>query len=330
MSSNAVPGRAPFPVSKPPPQRQRRGRVLPKPTADATTIVWVDDDQLYLRYESDLLRDLSGWRVIELTSVKEGLRLLRSKRTPVSAVIVDVMMSDTASLDKLGTHGGYATGISLAREIRRLRPRVPILGMSQSPDFGSWFRAQQGMSFVPKASPPRALYEELLRLLTRRRPCLSLRTFIVHGHDLGLALELKNYLQTTLGLPEPILLQEQPDMGLTIIEKFETHADTVDFVLVLLTPDDLASGRRGTDSRARRARQNVIFEMGYFLGKFGRRSQRVLLLYKGPLELPSDIAGVTYIDVSSGIRQVSEALRSALLVSSRRAPVLAPKAVHPD
>ena len=89
----------------------------------------------------------------------------------------------------------------------------------------------------------------------------NVKTFIVHGHDRELLFDLKDYLQNTLGLPEPVVLEQKPDGGRTIIEKFEEHAGEVDVAFVLMTPDDVGAG--GTLGRAR---QNVLFELGYFLG----------------------------------------------------------------
>ena len=85
-------------------------------------------------------------------------------------------------------------------------------------------------------------------------------------------------------------MQEQPDRGRTIIEKFEEYAQ-VDFAIALFTPDDIG-GLDGDDPQFR-ARQNVIFEFGYFIGKHGRK--RVRALVKGNIEIPSDYSGVLYI-----------------------------------
>lgn len=135
----------------------------------------------------------------------------------------------------------------------------------------------------------------------------ALKTFIVHGHDKALMFELKDYLQNTLGFPEPIILFQQPSSGRTLIEKFEESAGEIDAAVVLLTPDDL--GAKSGDELKSRARQNVMFELGYFVGKLGRRSGRILLLHKGELEIPSDLAGVVYIDVSGGIKSAGEEIR---------------------
>lgn len=121
---------------------------------------------------------------------------------------------------------------------------------------------------------------------------LSRKVFVVHGHDEAAMHGLARFLEK-LGL-EAIILKEQPDQGRTIIEKFEGSAADVRFAVVLLTPDDLGSSIK-SDTPDARARQNVIFELGYFAGKLGRG--RVCLLRKGQVEIPSDLYGVIYTDM---------------------------------
>lgn len=132
----------------------------------------------------------------------------------------------------------------------------------------------------------------------------KMRTFIVHGHDEEAKLSLKNYIQNTLKMEEPVILAEKASKGLTIIEKFEEYAEECKLIFVLLTPDD-----KYTDNNNYRARQNVILEMGYFLGKLGRKSGRIILLYKGKLELPNDISGIIYINIDNGIEAAGEQIR---------------------
>jgi predicted nucleotide-binding protein len=138
---------------------------------------------------------------------------------------------------------------------------------------------------------------------------LPLQSFIVHGHDDKTKLEVKNYLQNRLHLPEPIILHEQPSLGRTLIEKFEDLSAKADLAFVLLTPDDLLARPENSDVQKRRARQNVILELGFFLGMLGRRSGRVFLMYKGPLELPSDLSGIIYLNIDGGIEAVGEQIR---------------------
>ncbi len=123
---------------------------------------------------------------------------------------------------------------------------------------------------------------------------LSNRIFVVHGHDEAALQGLARFLEK-LGL-EAIILKEQPDQGRTIIEKFEDTVEDIGFAVVLLTPDDLATSAKSETSGAR-ARQNVIFELGYFSGKLGRG--RVCLLRKGQVEIPSDLYGVIYTEMDS-------------------------------
>ena len=97
----------------------------------------------------------------------------------------------------------------------------------------------------------------------------------------------------------------------------EPAAAGVDVVFVLLTPDDKVGPRRATDTLKRRGRQNVIFELGYFLGPMSRKSGRVILLKRGAVEIPSDITGLVYIDITKGIAAASEEIRSELVAASK-------------
>jgi predicted nucleotide-binding protein len=117
------------------------------------------------------------------------------------------------------------------------------------------------------------------------------QVFIVHGHDEA-AREAVARLVERAGL-EAVILREQPNQGRTIIEKFEKHSETADFAVVLLTPDDVGGPcGTATEELRLRARQNVVAELFFFIGKLGRN--RVCALVKGNIELPSDFAGVVY------------------------------------
>jgi predicted nucleotide-binding protein len=121
------------------------------------------------------------------------------------------------------------------------------------------------------------------------------KVFVVHGHDEAALQAVARFLEK-LKL-EAVVLREEPDQGRTIIEKFEALAGEVGFAVVLLTPDDLA-GTVGEPSQASRARQNVIFELGYFVGRLGRG--RACPLRKGEVEIPSDLYGVIYSEMDAG------------------------------
>lgn len=112
--------------------------------------------------------------------------------------------------------------------------------------------------------------------------------FIVHGHNE----ELKEKVSRTIEKLKlnPVILHEQSNKGQTIIEKFEKHSN-VNFAVVLLTYDDLGNNKSDKNPN-KRARQNVILEMGYFIAKIGR--ENVMPLYEKDVELPSDISGILY------------------------------------
>jgi len=114
--------------------------------------------------------------------------------------------------------------------------------------------------------------------------------FIVHGHDELSKTETARYVES-LGLNATIL-HEQTSRSQTIIEKFEKHASEAAFAIVLLTPDDVGYAKDSPNNAKYRARQNVIFELGYFCSALSRG--RVCVLYKEGVEVPNDFAGVVY------------------------------------
>ena len=130
----------------------------------------------------------------------------------------------------------------------------------------------------------------------------SKKIFIVHGHDHEAKNELEIFL-SEIGL-EPIVLHRKADEGLTLLEKFEKYSD-VGYAIVLLTPDDVVASSdedRTTQKTEHRARQNVIFEFGFFVGRLGRN--RVCCLHQDNVTLPSDVSGLIYKPFRSHIEEV--------------------------
>ncbi len=125
----------------------------------------------------------------------------------------------------------------------------------------------------------------------------SRKIFLVHGHDTGLQQTVARFLER-LEL-EVVILDEQPSQGRTIFQKFSDHSD-VGFAVVLLTGDDIG-GKKGATlaDLLPRARQNVILELGFFLGRLG--PARVCALYQSGVEIPSDIAGVLYVSLEGSV-----------------------------
>ena len=172
------------------------------------------------------------------------------------------------------------------------------------------------------------------------KPANKEKVFIVHGTDHFSLKELKSLIHNS-GL-NPIILHELPNKGLTIIEKLEKYSN-VSFAFIILTPDDIGAGKTDgmkvlsklvgknnpnneevdkfiednpTESfkitsalmalNKGRARQNVIMEFGYFIGKLGRSN--VCCLYRGDIELPSDMHGVCYLHFENSIMEVRDSI----------------------
>lgn len=156
-------------------------------------------------------------------------------------------------------------------------------------------------------TPERAI--EVIRHEIRALP----RLMIVHGRSNDRM--LVEQILRTQGVTDPIVLRERFKAGETIPEKFEREALQADGALVLFTPDDeaaslfSAAGEPVSTDELRlrvRARQNVSLEYGWFWGRLGR--DRVLLLLKGELELPSDLAGLSYQSYNSSPEECQAAI----------------------
>lgn len=119
--------------------------------------------------------------------------------------------------------------------------------------------------------------------------------FIVHGSDDKAKVEVARFLEKVK--LKAVILHEQPSKGRTILEKFEHHANDASYAVVLLTADDDVSGGRNGQLSRKQARQNVVFELGFFCGGSGR--SRVAVLYEDGVALPSDISGLVYIPLDS-------------------------------
>jgi predicted nucleotide-binding protein len=98
----------------------------------------------------------------------------------------------------------------------------------------------------------------------------------------------------------PIILHEKSNQGRTLIEKFEHNVDLANYAFILLTPDDIGEVIN-TQPLNYRARQNVIFELGFFIGSLGR--DRVCCIYRKGVELPSDIHGLVYLPYTQNISE---------------------------
>ncbi len=275
------------------------------------SILIVEDDNFYARILKEMLMDF-GLEAFVVNSTQEALS---SNISSYDVAIIDMMLPNDPNITGISpeeSRAGYHSGVALARRFRQKEPKFPIIlfsGYFGNIEGESWAR-DNGIPFFSKDDGPRALIYCLqqIGIITNVKP----RAFIVHGHDEHTLMELKDYIQNTLNWQKPIVLRDEPSSGRTIVEKFEDFASAADYVFVLMTPDDIVLNVKQDDKR--RSRQNVIFELGFFYGQFGRKSGKVIVLYKGPIELPSDIQGIIWIDISKGIKASSEDIRSELKI----------------
>lgn len=134
------------------------------------------------------------------------------------------------------------------------------------------------------------------------------RVFVVYGHDSDAREDLELILRRVKA--NPIILQNIPANGDTIIEKLESLTDT-DYACVLLTPDDVGAEKCESGNPRPRARQNVVLEMGMVLSRLGRK--RVAILVKGEeIEKPSDIDGLIYIPFDNKVTEAKTKIGAAL------------------
>lgn len=135
--------------------------------------------------------------------------------------------------------------------------------------------------------------EEKAPTSTPIQPMSYTKVFIVHGHDGELKQSVARVIEKQ-GI-EAVILTEQANQGKTIIEKFENYSD-VGGAICLFTSDDVGHANADSSNHSR-ARQNVVFETGYFIGKLGR--EHIVILSDNDIEMPSDLSGVVYTNTGN-------------------------------
>ncbi|MBB4267852.1 TIR domain-containing protein [Roseospira visakhapatnamensis] len=127
----------------------------------------------------------------------------------------------------------------------------------------------------------------------------SAKVFLVHGRDEAAKHTIARFLEKRVGL-DVIILSERPNKGRSILTKFREEGEGAAFAVVLMTPDDVGHLRpellplgSSAPTPALRARQNVIFEMGFFIGQLG--VERVCVLVPPGVDRPSDYDGIVYV-----------------------------------
>ena len=137
-------------------------------------------------------------------------------------------------------------------------------------------------------------------------PIFNNKVFVVYGHDELARQELENLLlQWHL---EPLIIDQLPSEGRTIIEQLEKYIPQANFGIVLATPDDIGYDKNFENEKKFRARQNVVLELGMLLSKLGRSRVAVVTKNVSNLEKPSDIQGIIYHSYNENISEISSRL----------------------
>jgi predicted nucleotide-binding protein len=271
-------------------------------TANMNIILVEDEAEQSQTSKTEIEQRFPGSNVQVIETESEFLRSLPEfQRCPPALFIFDMMLpwSSIDSYEKAGSPLGYpkTAGLRCAKAVlaNKATAQVPmivhsVLSVAEiRPELGT---VPPNLAILEK----RATSENLLLMVNSLLRAAhhsnlvppSPEIFIVHGHDDEAKETVARYIEKLGG--RAVILHEQPNSGRTLIEKFEKHAN-VEFAIVLLTPDDM--GGKSPKTLKFRARQNVIFELGFFFGKLGRN--KVCALHKEEVEIPSDVQGVVYI-----------------------------------
>lgn len=246
-------------------------------------ILLVDDDPETVEIYGEAL-EAAGYEVLSSMS-DTGAKALIHNNEPFDLAVVDITLRKGVPNDD--------SGYEVAKAIRH---DVPVIIFSDHHDTDSMIRAlnlkKEGAKcdalVIRKSDGPDALVELI-------RKTLPHRVFVAHGHDKQLRDDVVLTL-TNLGI-HPMVLGDTPGEGDTFAEAIEKHSN-VSFAVILLTPDDLGEAKTKKPPRPR-ARQNVILEWGYFVGRL--RRDKVTALFKSDpqseLELPSNYNGLRYISI---------------------------------
>ncbi len=241
-----------------------------------TKILIIDDDRLFVRACAEHLL-ARPWDIKACFSAEQAKLLLRGER--FDAVLLDLMLPPTYSKE----------GLDLLRELRSLYVDTAVIMMTQKESGMTEIVAEAmrcgAVYFLDKQSPVfyKRMFNMLDEVIAERRNSI----FLSHGHNELIKLRVKDYLGSNLKR-NTIVLSDLPSLGLTVVEKLERASERCCFAVIVMTKDD---EQRSGD---RRARQNVVHELGFFQGKYGR--QRVVLVVEQGVELFSNISGIVRIE----------------------------------
>lgn len=280
-------------------------RQIPVGTIPRATILFADNEPYLLKTSKEFL-EKAGYTVITATNPKDAAEKL--KTGGIDVAVLDIRLeNDDDERDQ--------SGLTLAKNVARSIPKIIVTSFPSYDYVREALRPQlDGLPVAVKflardegLVAVREAIEDILGIVSAQKAGIPPRhkVFVAHGHDLQIRDIVNDFLRS-VGL-EPINLAEEPDRGDTIIEKFERYSKEANFALALFTADDEGHVKGKAVDKKPRARQNVVFEFGYFLAKLGRNRAR-LLLQQG-VEIPSNISGMLYIQMNSDGKWRSQLIR---------------------
>ncbi len=191
----------------------------------------------------------------------------------------------------------FCTSNNTTIDLRGLKEELHSIGIAKFDDVEKWNNTKSNLPTIQSEMPhitPIVSTQIVSSNKMGKKHSDKKQVFIVHGHNEQLKIKVENVL-LKLGLV-PIILAQKSNEGDTIIDKFERNSSKADYAIILLTADD--KGKLKNDKRYKfRARQNVIYEMGYFRAKLGKKN--LCYMYEEEIELPSDIKGIGYVTVKN-------------------------------
>jgi predicted nucleotide-binding protein len=221
-------------------------------------------------------------------------------------LIVDLQIPINGSklISNHAARGGFLAGQAVLRFAKHHWPKTPMALMTGNPsnEIRKWCLSNDIEYFI------KPIERSTLERFVGAR---SSRAFIVHGRNMSALRSVKAALRTFR--IKPVVLMECASLGRTVIEKFEEVSNSCDCAIVIVSPDDIGRLKDvSADSDLFRARQNVLFELGYFYGALGRRNGIVLLVEYGKVEIPSDLAGIIRLNGKVTRAKLHEKLKEEL------------------
>lgn len=270
-------------------------------------ILIVDDDFYYSSNLRDYLSRNFTYHVDIANDIKSAINLINEFIYDI--IILDIMMPlNDSSVYTTGNTDGYWTGVFLFKHVktRLYKNNTLTIFITNHEDYiienfieANASECADGLTYAvaKKSSHLFKIVAKHIKLYLYNKPNI----LIVHGHEYKTRDMLEAFLMDSFNDPHIVIMEKEGIKGETLIEKFEKLVLMSDIALVLLS----------SDNKRNNPRTNVVFELGFLLGSYGRLKNKIIILKNGSVTLPSDIHGLEYFDISNGIDD--EVVRKGLL-----------------